>query len=276
MYRAMASLGGKPAAMHSVADHTITGPGGPLSLRVYRSRDGLCPAVVFLHGGWFFMGNLETHDTMVRSLAGASDCVVVAVEYRLAPEHPCPAAVADCSAALEWLVEHARVLGIDATRLALCGDSAGGALAAVVARWARDAGGPPLRMQALVYPVISPDLDTPSWRSLTNAPIVSRVRAESAWSMYLPPGCAAAAADADPSAATDLTGLPPALVITAEHDPLRDEAETYASLLACSGVAVRVRRYPGMVHGFAQMARFIPAATGVIEEIAAELRAAFR
>lgn len=272
----MASLGGVPAALHSVAERTIAGPGGRLSLRLYRPRDAICPAVLFLHGGWFFMGDLDTHDTMVRSLARAAGCVVVAVDYRLAPEHPCPAAVLDCLAALEWMDSHAGALGIDADRLAICGDSAGGALAAVVARRARDAGGPRLRMQVLVYPVISPNLDTPSWHSMTEAPVVSRARAESAWSMYAPSASACAVADAAPGAAADLTGLPPALVITAEHDPLRDEGETYAGSMAADGVAVTVHRYPGMIHGFAQMAGLIPAATGVIDEIAAALRAVFR
>lgn len=276
MYRAIGSLGGAPAALHSVVNRTITGPGGPLVLRMYRAGSGVCPAVLFCHGGWFFMGDLDTHDTMVRSLASAAGCAVVAVHYRLAPEHPCPAAVMDCSAALEWIAAHAGALGIDAGRLAVCGDSAGGALAAVVARRARDAGGPGLRMQVLIYPVISPKLDTPSWHSMTDAPIVSRARAELAWSMYAPYGSSIADSDAAPGAATDLTGLPPALIITAEHDPLRDEGEAYASSLTADGVAVQVHRYRGMIHGFAQMAGLIPAATEAINEIAAALRVAFQ
>lgn len=275
MYRAMVSLSGAPPVLHSVVNRTINGPGGQLTVRLYRPKDGICPAVLFLHGGWFIMGGLDTHDAMARSLALATGYMVVAVDYRLAPEHPCPAAVTDCSAALEWLAANADALGIDAGRLAVCGDSAGGALAAVVARRARDAGGPHLRMQILIYPVINPTLDTPSWHSLTDAPIVSRARAELAWSMYLPPGSAVEAADAAPSAAVDLTGLPPALVITAEHDPLRDEGEAYATSLADDGVAVCIHRYPGMIHGFAQMNGLIPAAADVFEEIANALRLAF-
>lgn len=273
-YRAMASLAGEPEPVHSVVDHTIAGPGGPLRVRLYRPASGVLPAAVFIHGGWFFMGDLDTHDTPLRALANTAGCVVAAVDYRLAPEHPCPAAPDDCSAVLRWLLAHAAELDVDPHAIAVCGDSAGGALAAVVARRARDAGSPPLCQQVLVYPVIEPDLRTPSWRELTDAPIVSRERAEQAWSFYTPDGLALGA-DAVPGAAEDLTGVAPALVITAEYDPLRDEGEAYGQALRDAGVPVAVHRYPGMIHGFFQMAGVIGAGREAIEHVGATLREAF-
>lgn len=272
-YRAMAVLAGEPEPVHRVEDRTIDGPGGPLPIRLYRPAPGVLPAALFIHGGWFFMGDLDTHDTPLRALANAAGCVVVAVDYRLAPEYPCPAAPDDCTAVADWLTAHAGELGIDPGALAVCGDSAGGALAAVLARRARDTGGPRFRRQVLLYPVIDPGLDTASWQELTDAPIVSRDRAELAWSFYTPDG--AAGADAAPSAATDLTGLPPALVITAEFDPLRDEGEAYGEALRQAGVPVTVRRYPGMIHGFFQMAGKIADGATAIREVADVLRESF-
>lgn len=272
-YRAMAVLAGDPELVHHVEDRIIDGPGGALRLRLYRPGPGVLPAALFIHGGWFFMGDLDTHDAPLRAVANAAGCVVVAVDYRLAPEHPFPAAADDCSAAAGWLAAHAGELGIDRDQLAVCGDSAGGTLAAVLARRARDTGGPTFCRQVLVYPVIDPALDTASWKELTEAPIISRERAELAWSFYTPDG--AAGPDAAPSAAADHTDLPPTLVITAEYDPLRDEGEEYGEALRAAGVPVTVCRYPGMIHGFFQMAGMIEDGVAAIRQIAAVLRESF-
>ncbi|GAA0603706.1 alpha/beta hydrolase [Sporichthya brevicatena] len=274
-YRKMARLGGAPPHLDEVRDHSVETPGGPLGLRVYRPGPGPLPALIFLHGGWFFLGDLETHDTLCRQLAAAARCVVIAVDYRRAPEHPCPAAPDDCFDAARWVVDHANDLGVDAAALAIGGDSAGGALALVTARRARDGGGPTFCAQLLFYPVISSGQNSASWRELPDAPIVNADRARFAWSMYLPPGHGAPPADVAPEAIQDLTGLPPTTVITAEYDPLRAEAEEFGARLRDAGVEVAVRRYPGMIHGFVGLAGVIPAGREAIDEVATTLRAAF-
>jgi acetyl esterase len=274
-YRAIAPLGGSPPELHQIRDLTVRGPGGDLALRVYRPAPGRLPVALLLHGGWFFLGDLETHDILARALARAAGCVVVAVDYRRAPEHPCPAAPNDCLAAARWIVAHAEDLGVDGGALAVVGDSAGGALAAVTTRRARDAGDPWFCQQVLLYPVISAEQDSASWRELVAAPLVNVDRARFAWSMYLPSGSTVAPADAAPGACADLSDLPPTLIITAEFDPLRDEGEAYGAALRAAGVPAVVHRYPGMIHGFAGLAGTIPAGREAIAEVARALRAAF-
>jgi acetyl esterase len=268
-------LAGPLPELHEVRNATITRRLGGIGLRIYRPAPGRLPVVLFIHGGWFYYGDLESHDTFCRSLAEAAGCVVVAMHYRRGPEHPCPAAPDDCFTVAQWIAEHADDLDIDLSAFALVGDSAGGALATITARQARDAGGPTICHQVLLYPVISRTQDSASWRELAGAPIVSAEQARQAWAWYVPPGCEAAPADIAPEACEDLSGLPPGLVITAEYDPLRDEGEAYAASLQEAGVPTVVHRYPGMVHGFAGLAGLIPAGREAIEEVAASLRAAF-
>lgn len=238
-------------AMESVEDLVIPGPTGPLSLRRYRPNGSpkSPPAVVFLHGGGWVIGDLDSHDAMCRRIASASGFVVIAVDYRLAPEHRCPAAVDDAEAALRWVADNAALLDVDAEHLAIAGDSAGANIAAVVARRIRDTGGPLIRLQLLIYPLTDSACATPSWSEFDPAPFVSAESMAWFWQQYVGDGDGRHP-DASPLQVEDLSGLPPAVVITAGNDVLRDEGEQYGRRLAEAGVPVTVQRYDGAFHGF--------------------------
>src|SRR5215831_6728271 len=237
-----------------IDDHRVSVDTGEIAVRCYTPAGrGPLPAYVYFHGGGWVIGDIETHDGICRSLANASGCVVASVDYRLAPEHKYPVAVEDAFAATRWVAREAARLGVDGGRIAVGGDSAGGNLAAAVALMARDGDGPPLALQVLVYPVTHHSFDTPSYREHAEGYLLTRSAMRWFWNHYLPRQEDGLEPLASPLLSRSLHGLPPALVITAEYDPLRDEGEAYAARLREAGVPVTVTRYPGMIHGFLRM-----------------------
>nr|WP_194825216.1 alpha/beta hydrolase [Nocardia sp. XZ_19_231] len=236
--------------MREARDITIDGPGGPLPLRVFRPHHdgGALPVIVFAHGGGFVFCDLDSHDEFCRSMAAGVGALVISVDYRLAPEHPGPAAHDDMFAALRWAAENAGAYGGDPSRIALAGDSAGGNLAATVAIAARDGGGPRLAAQILIYPVIDDDLETESYRRFGTGHYNTTSAMRWYWQNYAPDGTDDVRLV--PTRADSLAGLPPAVVITAELDPPCAAGDAYAQRLAADGVAVRHRRYDGLFHGF--------------------------
>ncbi|MCI4065847.1 alpha/beta hydrolase [Micromonospora sp. R77] len=267
--------GGDPEPVHEVRDAHVPGPGGPLPVRIHRpAGDGPLPTLLYFFGGGWTLGSVETADGICRRLANATPCQVVTVGYRLAPEHRFPAAVQDCHAALRWIATHADEFGADPDRLAVGGDSAGGNLAAAVTLLARADGGPRLAAQLLVYP--NTDQRPGPAPAGEEDPLLFN-RHSVAWyrGHYLADPGDAADPLASPLLAEDLSGLPPALVVTAEHDPLRDEGERYADRLRAAGVPTEVTRYPGMIHGFFAMPGVFDAGRRAQEQAAAFLRDRF-
>jgi acetyl esterase len=255
-----------------VVDLMIPGPAGPLRVRVYRPLSTeILPVVIWFHGGGWVVGTLDSHDPVCRALANRTPCVVVAVDYRLAPEAPFPAAVEDSWAATRWVAEEALKLGGDATRIVVAGDSAGGNLAAAVALRARDSG-LELALQVLVYPVTDFDLESESYRRLATGLNLTRAKMEWYWQQYLG-GADGSHPEASPLRAPDLTGVAPALVQTAEHDPLLSEGEAFAARLADAGVPVTLTRYDGMIHGFIRMPALVAEADFSLAEIASAVAA---
>jgi acetyl esterase len=274
---AMLNATGSKAEMASVTDRTVPGPGGDIPVRIYvpTTEPGPRPVLVYFHGGGWVIGDLETHDSTVRALASGSGATVVSVDYRLAPEHPFPAALDDCLAAVRWVADHGAEIDVDPARLAVAGDSAGGNLAAAVALALRDTG-PALRAQVLVYPVTDGTLGEPSMDENGDGYFLTKATMAWFWDHYMGDRDRATEPAASVLHAPDeaLAGLPPALVVTAEFDPLRDEGEAYASRLAAAGVDVTTSRYDGMIHGFFSMGDFVPEGKAAIDETSEMLRAA--
>ncbi|HEX4303921.1 MAG TPA: alpha/beta hydrolase [Rhizomicrobium sp.] len=258
-----------------VEDRKIPGPAGEIALRIYTpkdAKDAVLGGLVFYHGGGFVIGDLDTHDDLCRCLANESGCRVVAVDYRLAPEHPFPAAVDDSFAATQWISAHAAELGIDPKRLAVGGDSAGGNLAAVVAQLAK-ANGPAIAFQLLIYPVTQLGApDTASMRENAKGYFLEKEGMDWFTRCYAPDAKHRSDPRLSPMLCTELAGQPPAYVITAGFDPLRDEGKDYADKLDAAGVPVTHVNYPGMVHGFFSMRGLIPKAREAVAAAGAAVR----
>jgi acetyl esterase/lipase len=268
-------LAGPEQPVHRVENRKIPGDGGLIPVRIYRpSPASPLPALVFFHGGGFVIGSLDSSDRVCRALANGSGSVVISVGYRLAPEHPFPAATDDGFAAVSWVSSHAADLGIDPTLIAVGGDSAGGNLAAVVALRARDAGGPALAFQLLVYPQVDfMDSTSGSMREYGEGHFLDRPTMAYFADQYLPAGIDRRQPWVSPSNAT-LTGLPPAFVLTAECDPLRDQGEAFTQRLKDAGVQARVTRYDGMIHPFFSLGGIIDGGKTAVADAAAALKAA--
>jgi acetyl esterase len=236
-------------SLSGIEDRLIPGPLGEIPIRIYTPHGaGPFPVLVYFHGGGFYLGNIESDDGPCREIANKAGCIVVSVDYRLAPEHKFPAAVEDCYAATRWAAENASALGGDSLRIAVQGSSAGGNMAAGVALMARDRGYPPLMHQILLCPVLNYAFDTPSYQENADGYILTRESMMRMWNLYLQTEADGTNPYASPLQASDLRGLPPAWVVTAEYDPLRDEGEAYAARLREAGVSVVSQREEGGIH----------------------------
>ena len=259
--------------VHHVVDTTFPGPDGELPVRIYRpDLDGPLGTLVYFFGGGWTLGSIETSDGVCRALANAAGCQVVTPGYRLAPEHPFPAAVHDCLAAVAWVADNAGELGADRDRIAVGGDSAGGNLAAVTSLAARGRGGPAIAAQLLVYPNTCYHADTESLRDNDDRYQFNHHSVDWYWRNYLSSTQDGRDPLVSPLLAPDLAGLPRALVITAEYDPLRDEGEAYANRLRDAGVPVELTRYDGMAHGFFTMSGVLDGARQAVAQVAEYLR----
>jgi len=262
-----------------IEDRTIPGPSSLLNVRVYTPLeapgDGVLPGLIYFHGGGLVAGTVATHDSIARALASAGACRVVSVEYRLAPEHRFPAALDDALAAVEYIGTHARDFGIDNARLGICGDSAGGTLAAATAQALARADGPVrLALQVLLCPILDYSRMTDSRRELADGYLVDQATLDHDLLHYVPAGTDAANPRISPLRATDLAGLPRTIIHTAEFDPLRDEGRHYFERLAHSGVAVSYTCHAGMIHLFYGLGAVIPYARTAFAQIGGEIRAA--
>jgi acetyl esterase len=267
----LAELYGSGPEMERVEDRMVPVEGGSIAARVLVPRGRPRGVLIYYHGGgWVIGGNLDEFDTLGRKLADRTRCAVVLVDYRLAPEHRYPIAVDDSYAALEWVNERIAEIAGANVPIIVAGDSAGGNIAAVMARRSRDLGGPPIAFQALVYPVTDADLDNASYTAAENQLLLDRPSMVWFWDHYLPDADRRAEPDASPLRAGDLSGLPPAIVLTAEYDVLRDEGEAYADQLTAAGVAVERHRHAGQMHGFFTLL-MVPGHEDAIDQIASAI-----
>ncbi len=278
MYLAMAqAMDAQNVPIGHVENRTIPGPAGEIPVRVYTpvaAGAAPLPVLVYYHGGGWVIGDLGTHDGVCRVLANESGCKVVAVDYRLAPEHPFPAAVDDSFAALQWVSDNAAELGVDANRIAVGGDSAGGNLSAVVSQMAKDKGGPAVAFQLLVYPVTDAGGDYESrWTNATGY-LLEQELMEWFFKHYVPKGTDPLDTRLSPLRRSDLSGLPPAWVLTAGYDPLRDEGKAYADKLRAAGVPVEYVNEPQMIHGFFQLSGAIDTGAATLKRAGAAIRRA--
>jgi acetyl esterase/lipase len=269
-------LAGPEMAVGRVEDRTLPGPAGALKVRIYTPLDAgpdLLPGLIYFHGGGLVAGSVATHDSIGRALANSGACRIVSVDYRLAPEHPFPAALDDALAAVTHIGAHAAEFGIDSTRLGICGDSAGGTLAAATAQAAVRIGSPRLALQLLICPILDYSRSTDSKRDLANGYLVDQATLDHDLLHYAPPGTTDPANPRiSPLRADDVAGLPRALIHTAEFDPLRDEGRDYFERLARAGAEVSYTCHPGMIHLFYGLGAVIPYARTAFEQIGGEIR----
>jgi acetyl esterase len=264
--------------LERVGDTSFSGPAGPVPVRMYRpysGHDDPLPVVVFFHGGGWTIGDLDSHDHMCRHLALGAKACVIAVDYRLAPEHKFPAAYEDCIAAVQWAVANAEELKIDSNRIAVAGDSAGGNLAATVCIALRDMDGPKISAQVLMYPAVDFTADNDSIRENGSGYLLTRGALEMFADFYLPNRAARSDPRASPQLRSNHANLPRAFIQTAEFDPLRDECRRYAETLMAAGTAVEYKCYPGMIHGFARMCARVDAAVAALNDACGMLREQF-
>jgi acetyl esterase/lipase len=263
--------------MSGIENRSIPGLAGEIALRVYRPNDNAdTPVTMYFHGGGMVMGSNHSFEPLARMLAAASDATVVSVDYRLAPENPPPAQFDDAYTATAWVAENAEQLSMDSARIAVAGDSAGGSLAAAVALASRDRRGPAICAQVLMYPGLDRDMGAPSVTAMTDAPMLSRDDIDYMHDLADTPRGAPHDPYRIPAYATDLTHLPPAIIATAECDPIRDWGERYGTRLRDAGVQTTVTRYPGMYHGFLMYSHTTARGRLAIAEIGAQLQAKFR
>jgi acetyl esterase/lipase len=260
-----------------IEQRTLPAPDGALAVRIYTPLDAgaVLPGLVYFHGGGLVSGSVATHDSIGRALASAGGCRVVSVEYRLAPEYPFPAALEDASAAIAHIAAHAPLYGIDAARLGICGDSAGGTLAAATCQAVARSGGPRLALQVLICPILDYSRRSASRRDLARGYLIEEATLDHDLFHYAPPGIDPADPRISPLRAVDLAGLPRTLIHTAEFDPMRDEGREYCERLKQAHSAVSYTCHPGMIHLFYGLGGVIPYARTAFELIGGEIRAAF-
>jgi acetyl esterase len=270
-------LSGPERPVEKIEDRTLPGPGGPLAVRIYTPLGATAeklPGLVYFHGGGLVAGTVNTHDCIARALANGGACRVVSVEYRLAPEHPFPAALDDALAAITYVAANAAAFGIDGARLGICGDSAGGTLAAATAQAAARLGSPRLALQLLICPILDYSRPTASRRDLSSGYLVDQATLDHDLLYYVPPGTDPANPRISPLRAETVAGLPPTLIHTAEYDPLRDEGRDYFERVARTQAEVSYTCHPGMIHLFYGLGGVIPYARTAFEQIGGEIRAA--
>ena len=270
-------LAGPAASVGGIEDRNVPGPAGPLAVRIYTPLAAPAPlmaGLVYFHGGGLVAGTIDTHDSIARALANSGACRVISVEYRLAPECPYPAALEDALAAMTHIGAHAADFGIDGARLGICGDSAGGTLAAATAQAVAKIGSPRLALQLLICPILDYSRITPSRRDLASGYLVDQATLDHDLLHYVPPGTDPANPRISPLRADDVAGLPRTLIHTAEFDPLRDEGRDYFERLARADSEVSYTCHPGMIHLFYGLGAVIPYARTAFEQIGGEIRAA--
>lgn len=264
-------------SVQRVEDRSIPGPAGEIPIRVYYpAGDAPFATLVYFHGGGWVIGDLDTHHGFCHALAKTSGCLVVAVDYRLSPEHRYPAAVEDAYAATTWVAENSDALQADSNRLAVAGDSAGGHLAAVAALMARDRKGPRIDLQIMIYPITDYSFNTLSYIENKEGYMLTQDLMKWFWNHFIEDESQADDPYVSPLRAKNLSDLPPALIVTAEYDPLRDEGEAYAKKLQEAGVKVTLSRYPGMIHAFIRMTARLDKANEALDQVAGTLREVFK